>query len=628
MLRSIFQRLALLILFTSFFTHAHAQVQRSDVFAAIAQSTQLSADAREAARAFEGLLLVEGIRVSANGVGVAVSGNVDLSQLPTQSPNAASNAMRLALVGTGTLMNTFGVPSNRVPVIVTVGMGMPSPSLAIGLEFVVSNTLLKEVNISPPEMGTKFMANNLTLRLSATQPIAKPLPGAAFGLGGSTKLFVKPTAADPWLDFSPTISLNTQGQFFLSGTLAGACSGTPAAGAVCNSEWNLLGLGLARAKAAKLDLIFQGQQVIRAEAQITDGWFGPANDVGVTGVVIADARGASSGGIALTTKGAPTLQGVMAAMSPFGYAFAKVAGITDRLPNPKLPLNGQATIIATPFAISGGGYNITKPTLGFQLAAGGGGMAVNVHAAAESDIWALLKKQPLAAAPRGSAGFSASIDNAQLKSDVSNAARTLFGGGFGSIVGEFLDLVMSGFTFQSVSSAIDMANPGAAQAEIKFSLGNKTFAPRVTAEDAARPAQAIAVLVKTEIEGLMKLGCAPSEEQIGLLCYTKCKPGFTGTLTACQQPCPDAYYTDNGGSCGKANYWIKGDYSWESTCEKEQGRQCEKKGAIWYATCYSGYEKVSLYHCRQIACPAGWKDNGKSCDKPNNYSRPAGRVMR
>lgn len=556
--------------------------QSADAFATAAKHTAFSAEVREAMSALEGLAVLESMKTDTSGGKFTVTGTINFSRARTSKAGAVSDALNVAMSAAGNVLTTLG-SSPSVPVTISI---TPGTAVTLSLAF----TLVRqggEINISPAVMGAKVDPESLTVTLAATQPVSKPLPPAVYSLSGSGRMFLKPSVADPWLDFKAGLSANTAGQLTLSGDVLGAC---PKPASPCNQEWNLLGLGLARTNAARMDVTFQGNSVLRIQAAITDGKLGTSKDLLVNGVVVADARGASYNGIALTTTGTPTVQGVMAAMSPFGYAFAKVAGIAGKLPNPQIPLNGQATIIAVPFSLTGGGYNITSPTLGFSLSASSGGVAISANAEAKSNIMDILGMKP-GAAPTGSASFQATFDNEKMKTDVRAATQRLFGANAGRATEEAIDFAMQYFTFEKTSVAIDMARPQDAKAELRFSVLGQSVALSVDAESAAAPVAAIASRVKGEAD--MKLRIC-NRSNTGYACYDNNAKGVcaigSDTIPRCVQM---------AGNC-------------DAACQEAISRKCTISNQGY--ACYQGHTRgVCGVTLGSGDCKIG-ASQGSSCD--------------
>ena len=182
---------------------------------------------------------------------------------------------------------------------------------------------------------------------------------------------------------------------------------------------------------------------------------------------------------------------------------------------------------------------------------------------------------------------------------------------------------------------------------------------------------------KPTVEGTGKSDpiCGENEYKSGLLCYPKCKDGYTGVGPVCWQgPCPPNT-TDVGVTCTKASHGrgvgtmpdcapdadkdaglcynkCKAGYNgigpvcWQTPCPPEtidSGVSCTKKsvgrgvgtvptcppgtyqsGALCYPNCRSGYYGVGPV-CWQGPCPPNTTDSGVACTK-NSYGRGAGTV--
>lgn len=143
--------------------------------------------------------------------------------------------------------------------------------------------------------------------------------------------------------------------------------------------------------------------------------------------------------------------------------------------------------------------------------------------------------------------------------------------------------------------------------------------------------------ISIKLGGIVNLlkgdGCyKENEEQSGLLCYPKCRYGYTGVGPVCWQDCPSGYRND-GMFCYKpAPYGRGAGYPWKfgdgfdndgmlSRCRRDHG-SCEMNGLIAYPRCRSNYHQVGCCICSPD-CPSGMTDIGISCAK-NSYGRSSG----
>jgi hypothetical protein len=133
--------------------------------------------------------------------------------------------------------------------------------------------------------------------------------------------------------------------------------------------------------------------------------------------------------------------------------------------------------------------------------------------------------------------------------------------------------------------------------------------------------------------------CQQNEEMDGLLCYPKCKTGYTGVGPVCWQKCPYGF-TDNGAFCLKPAPYGRGTgFPWQfgdtvgsldaarDRCLKsDQGKLhgCEQNGLIYYPKCKRGFHAVGCCICSPN-CDAMSTDIGISCTK-KSYGRTAGTV--
>lgn len=133
--------------------------------------------------------------------------------------------------------------------------------------------------------------------------------------------------------------------------------------------------------------------------------------------------------------------------------------------------------------------------------------------------------------------------------------------------------------------------------------------------------------------------CSPGNERVGVLCYPKCRAGYTGSLDRCGSVCPSGF-ADIGFFCQKPGpYGRGGGYAWiwgdpafdyskaRARCEKDNPQGCETDavGVLWYPKCKAGFHNVGNNICSPD-CPTGWNDTGIGCTKPTYY-RGAGSPM-
>jgi hypothetical protein len=111
-------------------------------------------------------------------------------------------------------------------------------------------------------------------------------------------------------------------------------------------------------------------------------------------------------------------------------------------------------------------------------------------------------------------------------------------------------------------------------------------------------------------------------EQNGLLCYPKCRSGFSGVGPVCWSSCPSGF-KDGGVFCGRDTYQphVRAIWPWNHchSGEFKYGLEC-------IATCKDGYSRqfaLATYYCAQD-CPANTVDAGATCTK-TSYGRGAGR---
>lgn len=119
--------------------------------------------------------------------------------------------------------------------------------------------------------------------------------------------------------------------------------------------------------------------------------------------------------------------------------------------------------------------------------------------------------------------------------------------------------------------------------------------------------------------------CSKEEypDKSGLLCYPKCKEGYSGVGPVCWQNCPSGF-RDDGAYCYKLKetYGRGAGYFSESECLKHSDTGCEKNGLLYYPKCMAGFHNVACCLC-SADCPADMTDIGISCQK-KSYGRGAG----
>lgn len=102
--------------------------------------------------------------------------------------------------------------------------------------------------------------------------------------------------------------------------------------------------------------------------------------------------------------------------------------------------------------------------------------------------------------------------------------------------------------------------------------------------------------------------CQPTQDKIGLLCYTKCPEGTARFAFDCQSVCPSTF-SDQGLYCRLSEY-TRIAYTMQFSdgfntkaalkrCELDHGvGNCEKVGAIYYPKCKSGFSAFGCCICR------------------------------
>ena len=111
--------------------------------------------------------------------------------------------------------------------------------------------------------------------------------------------------------------------------------------------------------------------------------------------------------------------------------------------------------------------------------------------------------------------------------------------------------------------------------------------------------------------------CKDGDEKDGLLCYPKCRSGFTGVGPVCWRGC-EGYGRDDGMFCAKPSPYGRG-VGRSPTCRDDE----DKNGALCYPKCRSGYYGVGPVCWK--GCNGFGRDDGAFCAKPGPYGRGAGR---
>jgi hypothetical protein len=130
--------------------------------------------------------------------------------------------------------------------------------------------------------------------------------------------------------------------------------------------------------------------------------------------------------------------------------------------------------------------------------------------------------------------------------------------------------------------------------------------------------------------GAVPSECTFNQEKQGLLCYEKCKDGYTGFVASCMQSCPTGY-TDDGLFCRKPStaYGRGVGYPWQfgdppdnsamlARCEAGEKTKCEMCLLVAYPVCKPGYEPAGCNICTPV-CPPGMTNLGVSCAKDTYF---------
>ena len=113
-----------------------------------------------------------------------------------------------------------------------------------------------------------------------------------------------------------------------------------------------------------------------------------------------------------------------------------------------------------------------------------------------------------------------------------------------------------------------------------------------------------------------KMGICASGEELSLgLCYPAARPGYSCTGPLCQGTCP-SNTTDAGLTCTKTSYYRGPGHL--PTCGSDQ----EDQEGLCYTKCRQGFH--GFYTICSRDCPAGFRDVGLYCTKPDAYGRGTG----
>ena len=113
--------------------------------------------------------------------------------------------------------------------------------------------------------------------------------------------------------------------------------------------------------------------------------------------------------------------------------------------------------------------------------------------------------------------------------------------------------------------------------------------------------------------------CPKDKEKNLLMCYDKCKEGYTGVGPVCWQDCPKDFPYLLGPTCKKPAPYGRGVGSfWK-------GKDDEKWGLLWYPKCKDGFYAFACCICSP-KCPEGMADIGVVCTK-KSYGRGIGSFL-
>jgi hypothetical protein len=122
--------------------------------------------------------------------------------------------------------------------------------------------------------------------------------------------------------------------------------------------------------------------------------------------------------------------------------------------------------------------------------------------------------------------------------------------------------------------------------------------------------------VEKAVNAISNLGCPGDKEQQGLLCYDRCKEGYTGILTTCWSDCGSDFLsnggTDDGAFCRKGSY-NRGVGRPIHSCDtvKIDGEDTEPLAGLCRKRCRNGYKRSGL-SCME-ECKSDETDDGLTC---------------
>ena len=124
--------------------------------------------------------------------------------------------------------------------------------------------------------------------------------------------------------------------------------------------------------------------------------------------------------------------------------------------------------------------------------------------------------------------------------------------------------------------------------------------------------------------------CPEGKVKDVLMCYDKCKEGYSSTGPVCWQDCPADYPYLLGPTCKKPAPYGRGVGNWrQSYCEEHHGGgkkdSCDKWGLLWYPKCKNGFYAFACCIC-SAKCPDGMPDIGLFCSK-KSYGRGLGSML-
>ncbi len=431
------------------------------------------------------------------------------------SPQTPAQKSKAPIIGTVLGLGKFiGVPES-VPM--EISLGMSNAELDLAISFGVIDTWQETALIPNNQgIGTKLAFKGLNLVLHLKPSVSGFTPSVS--LVGD--IYARLTSRDQWLYLVPSVSLKSPTSLSLGGSLY-ACEGTPSRDmkpetSCKNKQWNLLGLGVAKADGGLLKVGLDVGPLLPpvltgVEAEIKNVTLGfDSSGVKLDGVILVDADVTPGAGLILQTQANAKLsdftQLLRSILKPEPFpsvltGIGSIPGLSD------LKVGGGGKIVLAPTGLTVGQYNIQKPTVELQVRTPMDRLTIDMKlesalAINNPEIFgqvAQVFKGNLSAA-----GMSGHVDISTRFDQINQMVRDLAGNIPG--VREAVNGIMSGFTFHGAYAkvAVPELKPTAG---IDITLG-KRFQVDIELEAIYRPdliARKVWSLVEKELLQLGKI---------------------------------------------------------------------------------------------------------------------------